>query len=224
MAKSDIKQVILNKYATVSSTCSIFVQRGSVVDSILKIAADHEGFVTAAAVSSAGLQRRLLSEAVATGVLIRVDRGLYCLPETWEDEYVIAQHRFSRGVFSHDTSLYLQGLSDRAPESLTLTFPRGYNTSNVRQLGIVSKVAPRGQFELGLTIATTMYGNEVTIYDAERSLCDMIRGTSDPDTQVFVPALKSYLSSSRRNTPKLQDVAERLGVARKMNGYLGVLL
>lgn len=195
------------------------------MSSIQDIASRNQGFVTASGVSAAGLQRRMLSEAVAAGTLLKLDRGLYCLPETWEDEFVVAQHRFSRGVFSHETALYLHGLIDGAPESLTMTFPRGYNTSNARRAGIITSTAPEGEYELGLTSCVkTIYGNSVVVYDMERTLCDMIRGTAKPDLQLFLPAIKSYLSSSQRNILKLQANAEKLGVGKKINKYLEVLL
>lgn len=184
----------------------------------------NNGYISAADVTAAGLQRRELTHAAATGELEKMGRGLYCLPGTWKDECVIAQHRFARGVFSHETALYLLELSDQAPETLTMTFPRGYNTTPARKSGLITRSAPDGEFDLGLTAVNTLYGNEVIAYDAERTLCDMLRGTADPDTQLFLPAIKIYLSSASRSIPKLQSYSDRLGVSSKMRGYLEVLL
>lgn len=105
-----------------------------------------------------------------------------------------------------------------------MTFPRGYNTTPARKSGLITRSAPDGEFNLGLTVAKTIYGNEVTAYDAERTLCDMLRGTASIDMQLFLPAMKAYLASTSRSIPKLQSFAERLGVLGKMNGYLEVLL
>ena len=156
--------------------------------------------------------------------LVRVERGLYCTPDTWEDEYVAAQYRFARGVFSHDTALYLLGLCDSAPESLTMSFPRGYNPSSAKKGGIVAKSSPEGLHDLGLTEIATPYGNSVRAYGAERTLCDMLRGTSSPDLQLLSPAFRSYFSSGRRNLPKLQTFADKLGVDAKVRKYMEVLL
>lgn len=78
------------------------------------------GLITAAMVTRLGVQRRELTRAVEKGELLRLGRGLYCTPETWRDECVIAQYRFARGIFSHDTALYLLGLSDQSPETLAI--------------------------------------------------------------------------------------------------------
>ncbi len=188
------------------------------------MAAANGGFVTASMARENGVRSRDLADAVKRSELVRVERGLYCTPGTWEDEYVVAQHRFARGVFSHDTALYLLGFSDSAPESLTMSFPRGYNPSSARREGIVAKSSPEGLHDLGLVRLATPYGNPVRAYDAERTLCDALRGTSSPDLQLVSPAFRSYLSSGERNLPKLQLFAGKLGVAAKVNRYMAVLL
>ena len=81
--------------------------------------------MTALEAKARGIQNRKLADAVDRGELVKMARGLYCTPETWEDEYVRAQHRFARGIFSHDTALYLLGLSDSAPRIAHDDFSQG---------------------------------------------------------------------------------------------------
>ena len=182
------------------------------------------GYVTASEAKARGIQNRELADAVDRGELVKTERGLYCTPETWEDEYVRAQHRFARGIFSHDTALYLLGLSDSAPESLTMAFPRGYNPSSAKKSGIITKSSPAQLHELGCIELGTPYGNIVRAYNAERTLCDMLRGTLSPDLQLLSPAFRSYLSLREKNLPKLQSYAKALGVAPKVRKYTEVLL
>ena len=156
-------------------TCSMRGRDGKTKE-IKEIAAANGGFLTALIAGENGIRSRDLADAVKRNDLVRVERGLYCTPDTWEDEYVVAQHRFARGVFSHDTALYLLELCDSAPESLTMCFPRGYNPSSAKRAGIVAKSSPEGLHDLGLAELTTPYGNAVRAYGAERTLCDMLRG------------------------------------------------
>ena len=51
----------------------------------MEIAVDNGGFVTSSAVEAHGIQNRKLAVAVDRGELIKIERGLYCTPETWED-------------------------------------------------------------------------------------------------------------------------------------------
>ncbi len=191
---------------------------------ILDIAESNKGFVTTADVTAAGIQRRELARAVSEGLIFRIGRGIYCLPETWEDEYVIAQHRFSRGVFSHETALYLLDLSDRMPERLTMTFPQGYNTSGVSAEDLIPRTVAGELLDLGKTRLKTPYGNEVIAYDVERSLCDLFRGCAFPDVQILNPAMKSYLFRKGRNIPKLLEYARMLGVEKRVRMHVEVLL
>ncbi|MBU5405408.1 type IV toxin-antitoxin system AbiEi family antitoxin domain-containing protein [Paraeggerthella hongkongensis] len=188
------------------------------------MAKGQNGYVSASQATAAGIPRRKLAEAVGKGELVQIERGLYALPETWEDPYLVAQYRFARGVFSDDAALFLHGMTDRAPFFLTMTFPRGYNATPAREAGIVCRTCADEVLELGLTELTTQHGNVVRAYDLERTLCDLVRGQGTVDSQVVTPAMQAYARSPERDVAKLVEYARRLGVERKIRTYLEVLL
>lgn len=188
------------------------------------IARSNNGYISSAQATAAGIPRRLLTSAVASGELVKVGRGLYALPDTWEDELYIAQHRFAKGTFSDETALYLHGMTDRAPFSLTMTFPRSYNAKSARETGIVCRTCADDVLDLGRCETRTQYGNVVRAYDVERTLCDIVRGQKVVDSQVVVPAMRAYAASKNRNVAKLMGYARRLGVESKVRGYMEVLL
>ena len=80
---------------------------------IIELASQNNGIVTAAMISSAGISRGSLKYLADTGRLDQVSRGVYTLPEVWEDEFVSIQERYKRGVFALDTALFLHDLTDR---------------------------------------------------------------------------------------------------------------
>ena len=43
-----------------------------------------------------------------------------------KDDYYLLQYKYSRGIYSHETALYLHGYTDRIQDSYCMTFPRGY--------------------------------------------------------------------------------------------------
>ena len=191
---------------------------------LVEMAESGNGYVTASQATEVGVPRRKLTEAVRKGSLVQVARGLYALPETWEDPYLVAQHRFARGVFSDDTALFLHGMTDRAPFSLTMTFPRGYNATPAREAGIICRTCADDVLDLGIMELTTQHGNVVRVYDPERTLCDLVRGQGTVDLQVVIPAMRSYAKSPKRDVQKLVGYARSLGVERKIRNYLEVLL
>lgn len=194
------------------------------MERIAEIAAGGNGYVTSAQATSAGIPRRALSEAVASGELVRVGRGLYALPDVWEDELFVTQHRFARGTFSDETALFLHGLTDRAPFSITMTFPRSYNAKSAREAGIVCRTCADDVLDLGACEVRTPFGNTVRAYDVERTLCDVVRGQGVVDSQVVVPAMRAYAASRDRDPAKLMGFARRLGVGAKVRRYLEALL
>ena len=71
------------------------------------------GIITAAQLTKAGLHRGYLHNFVESGELYRFGRGLYVQSSAWEDDFYLLQRKYSRGIYSHDTALYLLGYSDR---------------------------------------------------------------------------------------------------------------
>lgn len=188
------------------------------------IAKSNNGLITAAQAKTLGIRGARLSEAVRAGILVRVARGVYCLPDVWEDEFAIASTRFPKGILSHGTALYLHDMTDRTPERITMTFPRGYNASSARGEGVQVKSCQAALIGLGRIELLTPSGNRVASYDMERTLCDLLRGTSAPDVQLVNPAMKAYAKSKGKDVVKLLAYAKRLGVLGKVRGYLEVLL
>jgi predicted transcriptional regulator of viral defense system len=197
---------------------------GGPTKALTDIAASHNGYITSAQATDAGIPRRKLTEAVRVGELIQVDRGLYSLPDVWVDPLYVVQHRFSRGVFSDDTALFLYGMTDRAPFAPTMTFPRSYNATAAKATGIICRTCANDVLDLGLCGIRTEYGNTVRAYDVERTLCDLVRGRSTPDVQLVAPAMRAYVRSEGCDPVKLVAYARRLDVEPKIRNYLEVLL
>ena len=99
----------------------------------------EDGIITTAQVVEAGLHRGILQEFVKNGEIYRFGRGLYVLSSAWEDDFYLLQRKYGRGIYSHDTALYLLGYSDRTPEKYTMTFPKGYNATSLKQENLIIK-------------------------------------------------------------------------------------
>ena len=193
-------------------------------DMIKTILQNNNGFITAAQVTSAGIQRRSLSELVEAKRLYRAARGIYALPEAWEDEMYFLQYRFTKGVFSNETALYLHGLSDRTPQTYTLTFPHGYNAAGLKKHNAKAKFANPEIYSIGITEVKSPFGNPLRIYDVERTLCDIVKGNNSCDIQLVNQAMKIYAVSKEKDIAKLIASAERLRVQPKILRYMEVLL
>lgn len=185
--------------------------------------ASETGVITSAQVTEAGLHRNSLQQLVKDGEIYRFGRGLYVRRNSWEDDFFLLQKKYGRGIYSHDTALYLLGYSDRTPAKYTMTFPKGYNAPSLKQETIIIKRVVPENYEFGQIQIKSPAGNLIRTYDLERTLCDILRGNGS-DIQIINDAMKRYAASGEKNIHKLMQYAERLRVRPKVLRYLEVLL
>ena len=185
--------------------------------------ASENGIITSAQVTEAGLHRNSLQQLVKDGEIYRFGRGLYVRRNSWEDDFFLLQKKYGRGIYSHDTALYLLGYSDRTPAKYTMTFPKGYNAPSLKQETIIIKRVVPENYEFGQIQIKSPAGNLIRTYDLDRTLWDILRGNGS-DIQIINDAMKRYAASGEKNIHKLMRYAERLRVRPKVLRYLEVLL
>ena len=167
-------------------------------DMILQMAQENNGTITTAMVTEAGISRGNLKYLTDTGKLERSGRGVYVLPEIWEDELFAVQNRFKRGIFSCDTALFLWNMTDRTPNKFCMTFPA--------------------------TETKTPAHNTVRVYNRERTLCDILKKSNQIDIQLITQAFKEYTTLPDKNIALLSDYSKLFRVSEKVRSYLEVLL
>ena len=183
---------------------------------IIELASQNNGIVTAAMISSAGISRGSLKYLADTGRLDQVSRGVYTLPEVWEDEFVSIQERYKRGVFALDTALFLHDLTDRTPHKFHMAFPYGYNTSSPKAAGILCSCKKEPYYSLGIALVDTPAGNTVRAYNAEKTLCEILKPISHTDIQIITDAFKRYAGRKDKNIPLLSEYAHQLRVEKRL--------
>ncbi len=141
----------------------------------------------------------------------------------WEDDFYLLERKYGRGIYSHNTALYLLGYSDRAPAKYTLVFPKGYNASSLKKENLIIKRVIPENYEFGIIEIESPPGNPIRVYNLERTLCDILRG-SGSDIQIVGEAMKRYALSRDKNICRLIEYADKLRVKPKVLRYMEVLL
>ena len=193
-------------------------------EAIINIAKKNNGTVTTAMVVAAGFSRGNIKYLVDKGMIEKSARGVYILPEVWEDEIFNLQNRFKRGIYSYGTALFLWNLTDRTPNRYHMTFPVNYNLSKPKEENIRCVQCKKALYDLGITEVMTPGGNTVRAYSVERTLCDILRPHSCMDIQIVTEAFKHYVTRTNKNIPVLSEYAKMLKVETKLRSYLEVLL
>lgn len=183
-----------------------------------------KGVITAKLADTHDIHREYLSGFVRQGKLERVAHGIYITPEVWEDKMLLHQLRKSKMVYSHETALFLNDLTDRDPVAYCVTVPTGYNTSKLNQDGLIVHTVKKELFDLGICTKQTTFGNDIRTYNMERTICDILRDRKRQDAEVVSDALKRYVRRSDKDLNKLMKYAGILRIEKVLRNYLEVLL
>lgn len=184
----------------------------------------QNGLVSAADLAREGIPRLYLTFLCRKGEILRMDRGLYATPESLVDQMAGLQARYKSAIFSHETALYLLGVSERSPLFYSLTVPSGYNATSLKESGTRVYFVQRQLYELGSVNIRSPYGNEISAFGLERTLCDILRSRNQLDAALVPLAFKRYVSRTDKNIDLLCQYAEKFSIQKRLRAYLEVLL
>ena len=192
-------------------------------EKIIHLAEKNNGILLTKQVTQAGISRYALKEVVMDGKLLNVQRGIYVTEEGYADDFFLLQHRFSKGIFSHETALYLLGFSDRIPQQIVMTFEQGQSTTRMKDENI-RPVLVSHHFDEGVVEMERSGGITVRVYCIERTLVDMTKKRYDGDLEQLMPALKRYATYQKKDINQLFRYAKLFNVEEQIRNYMGVLL
>ena len=188
------------------------------------IAKAHGGIIEAKAAAGRGISKAMLYKLCREEKIHRIVKGQYILPDDMQDELLSISKRSGKIIFSHETALYLHGISDRTPFEHTVTAPSGcIPSAAIKAECKVYYIKPE-LFELGKTMLKTPAGNDVPAYDLERTVCDVIRSRNKLGTETFLAALKLYAANPKKDLNRLSSYAKKMRVSNVLRQYLEVLL
>ena len=188
------------------------------------IAKANGGIIETKVAVQHGISRAILSKLCKEEKIHRIVKGQYALTDDIEDELLSIAKRSEQIIFSHETALFLHGISDRTPFEHTVTAPSGCIPSTAIKKECKVYYIKRELFDLGRTAMPTPAGNSVPCYDLERTICDIVRSRNKLGTETFLAALKLYAASPKKNLNKLNTYARQMRIANVLRGYLKVLL
>ena len=187
-------------------------------------AKDESGYFQISEAVKSGMTKETAMHYARDKKLIKVAHGVYQEEGAWPDPLYLLQLRNKKIVFSHETALFLHGLSDREASHPVVTVQRGYNAKHLKDAGVVVHTVMGKWFDIGLSETETNAGNPVKVYDRERCICDIIRARKRMDPQVFQTAIRTYFSDAEKDIRKLLKYSREFGQEEIVRQYAEVLL
>lgn len=202
----------------------IFILSSEILDILEAISRDNHGLILTKSAEAAGISRTMLSKLCKRDVLSRIAPGQYVFSNDLGDEMLSLSKRSKFIVFSHESALFLNGISERTPFEHSVTIPSskklGLSMSSQCKIYYVRDEL----MDLGKTMLPTPHGNLVPAYDLERTVCDIIRSRNKMATETFISALKLYAASPKKNLIKLYTYTEAFKMTSAVRTFLEVLL
>ena len=190
---------------------------------LIELSDENNGYLFTAEVLSHRISKTYLSKFVKENSYERVAHGIYAAPDVWPDELYLLQKTNPKVIFSGETALYIHGLTDREYGRIEVTVPQGYNAVHLRKKKIQVRAQKEDLYKLGKTVVDSGYGNQIVVYDKERSVCDAVMNRKKMDVQTFQTVMKEYMSDTDRSLQVLIRYAEKLGIRDEMMKYVEVL-
>ncbi len=171
-----------------------------------------------------GISRGLLSKWVRAGKVCRVARGVYQAPGAVADDLEILFRLAPRAVLSHESALYFRGMSGRCPVRHSITLPTGTNPPRAFAGRVKAYYVKEEWLGAGADRVRTPSGALVPCYDAERTLCDILRSRGRIDEETLNDALRRYAAAADKDLHRLAEHARLLGIGRVVRERLGAWL
>ena len=181
------------------------------------------GIISTADAVNAGISRMTISQLVKDGKLERVAHGRFIRPDAFPDELYLLGQRSEKIIFSHETALFLHDMAERTPMEHALTIPSDSKLSPSLSDGCKIYYVKPELHELGKCSVPSKMGHDVSAYNAERTICDILRSRSRVDGQTLAAAMKNYAAKKGQDWKLLGEYAEIFRVTKLLRQYLEVL-
>lgn len=194
------------------------------MNDMTKLVQDYD-YLTPKIAEKSGISKYKFYKYVRENGLEKVSHGLYLSGDEWVDGLYVLHQRCSKAVFSHDEAFYYHDLTDREPLIHTLTIYSGYNAHRITADGGCKVYTVKKELlDIGKIIIQDNCGNNIPMYDLERTVCDLIRSRNSIEVQEFNSVLKAYVARKDKNLNRLMEYAKLFRVENVIRRYMGILL
>ena len=180
------------------------------------------GVLKTAELNELGLSSRQIKRLLEEGELSKIKHGFYELAEEVNPEEVIIARLFPEAVIFLESALLHYHYTDRIPTAWQIAVDRDSEKSQYDLAYPLIK--PYYQESKFLSIGVRKYeiqGVEVSIFDRDRTMCDIMRYEKKLEKEVFSNAVMRYIKDPQKNIRRLFEYAEKFNITKKTQSQIG---
>jgi len=129
-----------------------------------------------------------LEKAVESGLLHKVEKGIYSDVPAWRDLALVA-FKNENAVFTLNSAFYYQDLTDSIPDNYYLGTNR--DAAKIKDSNVKQVFYPEGTLMLGIE-EKTVNGTTIKLYSKERLLVELIRHKNKLPFDYYKEIISSY--------------------------------
>ncbi len=182
------------------------------LDNLSPLILETEGFLNVKDALRFGYSKELIDQYIEEKNLYKLSPGFYLTQEAAVDEMFLIRMYSNNAIFSHETALYLNHLADRNSFQWVLTAPSGYSGIHLRAMNVEVHFMKKDLYALGKVEAKSTYGRTIYTYNAERTICDVLRGNNHISAAILEEALTRYAALEDKDLDLLAYYARQFRV------------
>jgi len=188
------------------------------VKQILNYMENNQGYITNKITKDLGIPTIYLTRMTKGNQIKKASRGIYVLPTIFEDELFIYYLKYNNIIYTGNTALVLNKMSNRSLKIIEANVFYNYNTHRITDFKVYR--VNEMNYTLGKKYIETEYGNKVPTYNKERVLCDIFIN-EDLDNETLNYAIREA-KIQKIDYEKLYEYSIKLNVYDKVRFLLEI--
>lgn len=175
--------------------------------------------ITVKQINELGYARIYISMLEKENKIFKLARGVYSIKkEIRIDPLVEFQRNNKKIIYSGFTALNLLNYYKSATP-IQISVPQGYNASRYNNKEVFyNNIDNYGKGTTQVNLNST----SITVYDIERSICDIIKDQNRYDHREYLKLINHYFTSDNINYQKLLEYSKLLKISNKVQTYLSL--
>ncbi|MCK8061634.1 MULTISPECIES: hypothetical protein [unclassified Fusibacter] len=194
------------------------------IEEYKKIFEKHGGIIKLSDFTSRGYHNTTLNKLIELGYVGKVKTGYY----EWIDdlpvsEAAIINKLYPEGVVCLESALFIYGYTDRVPNAWHIAVSKNNSKSKYKIDYPIMQFYFLIDAYVELGRCTAEYeGHTISIFDRDRTICDVIRYENKMDKEVFNKAIFAYVRDPKKRITKLLDYAKIMNITKKVDRIIGL--
>lgn len=187
--------------------------------------ASQRGLLRASHLQELGIARVVLSRLTASGLLERVGRGVYRLPNAQGAEHeslATIAVKVPQAVFCLLTALQIHELTTQLPRQVWIAMPQGSHVPKMDYPPVKMVQFSGEAYGQGIEVVRADQV-ELRVYGVAKTIADCFKHRNKVGLDVAMEALKEALAANKTNSNDLWRFAKICRVANVMRPYLEAL-